>query len=189
VLSFADPLPHRPQRVLVAGVSGAGKTTLAARIALVTGGAHTEIDGLFHGAGWIPRDEFLDDVRSLAATASWTTEWQYSTARPLLADSADLLGWLDLPFWRVTFWRLVGRTIRRRTSREVLWNGNVEQPLWCIVADRNHIVRWGIRTRQMTATQVRALETTHPDLTVVRLRTNEQVEAWVAGPLTGPQLI
>ena len=32
VLSFDDPLPARPARVLVAGVSGVGKTTLAARI-------------------------------------------------------------------------------------------------------------------------------------------------------------
>ncbi|MBH0024950.1 hypothetical protein [Salinibacterium sp. SWN248] len=33
MLSCEDALPQRPRRVLVAGVSGAGKTTLALRIA------------------------------------------------------------------------------------------------------------------------------------------------------------
>lgn len=60
-----DPLPHPPKRVIVAGVSGVGKTTLSRRIAVITGGPHTEIDAIFHGPGWTPRPEFLADVRSL----------------------------------------------------------------------------------------------------------------------------
>ncbi len=65
-------------------------------------GPHKEIDALFHGPNWIPRPEFLDDVRALVQSEAWTTEWQYSAARPILAARADLLLWLDLPFWRVT---------------------------------------------------------------------------------------
>ena len=124
--SHKDPLPYPPKRVLVAGVSGVGKTTLARRISAITGGPHTEIDALFHGPAWMPRPEFLADVHSLLRTGSWTTEWQYDAARPLLAESADVLVWLDLPFVRVTLPRLLRRTIRRRWSREELWNGNME---------------------------------------------------------------
>ena len=91
MLSHDGTLSHRPRRILVAGVSGTGKTTLAARIAGITGGLPTEIDSLFHGPNWVPRPEFLDDVRALIATDSWTTEWQYGSARPLLAERADLL--------------------------------------------------------------------------------------------------
>ncbi|WP_341866772.1 hypothetical protein [Cryobacterium zongtaii] len=98
MLSADGALPLRPRRVLVAGVSGTGKTTLAARIAVITGGAHTEIDALFHGPKWVPRPEFADDVRGFIAAESWTTEWQYSAAREVLAERADLLVWLDLPF-------------------------------------------------------------------------------------------
>lgn len=104
----------------MAGVSGVGKTTLAGRIAALTGGPHTEIDALFHGPAWTPRPGFLGDVRSLIRTDAWTTEWQYDAARPLLAGNADLLVWLDFPFVRVTLPRLVRRTIRRRLSREEL---------------------------------------------------------------------
>ena len=81
MLSFGSALPYRPRRVLVAGVSGSGKTTLAGRIAAITGEPHTEIDSLFHGPGWVTRPEFLDDVRDFSSADSWTTEWQYGSAR------------------------------------------------------------------------------------------------------------
>jgi hypothetical protein len=76
-----QPLPHRPRRVLVAGVSGAGKTTLAGRIAEITGGPHLEIDAIFHGPDWTPRPEFVHDVRCFVSGDDWTTEWQYDIVR------------------------------------------------------------------------------------------------------------
>ena len=183
MLNTGDPLPIRPRRVLVAGVGGCGKTTLAGRIAAVTGGPHKEIDALFHGPNWIPRPEFLDDVRALVQSEAWTTEWQYSAARPILAARADLLLWLDLPFWRVTFPRILRRTTHRRWHRTRLWNGNVEPPLSQAITDPEHIIRWAVRTRRKYATIVPALQVQEPHLTMVRLRTDDEVEAWLAGPL------
>lgn len=184
--SYEDPLPHPPKRVLVAGVSGAGKSTLARRIAALTGGPHTEIDAIFHGPAWTPRPEFFADVRSLVSADSWTTEWQYDAARPLLAESADLLVWLDFRFVRVTLPRLLRRTIRRRWSREELWNGNIEAPLWTFLTDREHIVRWAIRSRRNYQAAVPRLIHDYPHLTVVRLSSPREAEAWLAGPLAGP---
>ncbi|WP_174777043.1 AAA family ATPase [Cryobacterium lactosi] len=183
MLSYDGALPQRPRRVLVAGVSGTGKTTLAARIAGLTGGAHTEIDALFHGPNWVQRPDFLDDVRAFIAAESWTTEWQYSVARPLLAESADLLVWLDLPFLRVTLPRVIRRTIRRRVHREALWNGNVEPPLHTVFTDREHIVRWAVSTRRNYHQRVPQLALEHPHLVVVRLRSQREVERWLAGAL------
>lgn len=184
MLRFDDPLPRRPKRVLVAGVSGAGKTTLATRIAQVVDAPHTEIDALFHGPDWVPRPTFADDVRAMVAKPSWTTEWQYGSARPVLAAHADLFVWLDVPFMTVTFPRVVRRTLRRRLRREALWNGNVEPPLWTFFTDREHIVRWSIATRKNYQAQVPLLEAAYPDLTIVRLRTTREVESWLAGPLS-----
>ena len=183
--SHSDPLPCPPKRVLVAGVSGVGKTTLGRRIAAITQGPHTEIDAIFHGPAWTPRPEFLADVRSLIRTGSWTTEWQYDAARPLLAESADVLVWLDLPFVRVTLPRLVRRTIRRRWTREELWNGNREAPLWTVLTDREHIVRWAIRSRRNYQAAVPGLIHGYPHLTVVRLRSQKDADDWLAGPLAG----
>lgn len=183
MLSPHDDLPSRPRRVLVAGVSGSGKTTLAARIAAVTGGPHTEIDALFHGPGWTPRPSFLDDVRAFTAADAWTTEWQYSAVRPLLAERADLLVWLDVPFLTVTLPRVTRRTLRRLLRREVLWNGNVEPPLHTFVTDREHILRWSIATRHVYRERIPLLHASHPHLAVVRLRSTRDVESWLAGPL------
>jgi adenylate kinase family enzyme len=66
LLGPGDPLPRRPSRVLVAGTSGAGKTTLAARIGALLRLPHVEIDALFHGPGWRPRPTFEADVRRFA---------------------------------------------------------------------------------------------------------------------------
>lgn len=150
----------------------------------MVGAEHTEIDGLYHGPQWVPRASFVDDVAQLTGKNSWVTEWQYRDARDLIADRCDVLVWLDYRFWTVTFFRLVRRTIRRRTRHEVLWNGNTEQSLLRFLVDPTHIVRWGIRTRNLYQDLVPAAATAHPQLVVVRLRTPAQLDAWIAGPLT-----
>ncbi|GAA4866246.1 AAA family ATPase [Pseudonocardia benzenivorans] len=181
-LGPADRLPARPARVLVAGTSGAGKTTLSARIAALTGAPHVEIDALFHGPGWTRIPTFVADVEAFSAQPAWVTEWQYSAVRDLLADRADLMVWLDLP--RATVMRQVSvRTMRRRLGREVLWNGNVEPPLRTILTDREHIVRWAWDTHHKTALRITALATRRPALPVVRLRHRRDVDRWVDGPL------
>ncbi len=183
MLRFDDPLPRRPERVLIAGVAGTGKTSLAARVAEALGIPHTEIDALYHGPDWVPRPEFLEDVHFLANAESWVTEWQYATARPILAARADVVVWLDLPFLTVTLPRVVRRTIRRRARREVLWNGNVEPPLRTFFTDREHIVRWAWSTRSKYRVKVPALEPEYPHLTVVRLRSQRQVDSWLRDQL------
>lgn len=124
-------------------------------------------------------------MRSLVRGEQWTTEWQYDAARPLLADSADTLVWLDLPFMRATLPRLVWRTIRRRWSREELWNGNIAAPLWTVLTDREHIVRWAVRSRRNYETAVPRLIHDYPHLNVVRLRSQHEAEEWLSGPLSG----
>ena len=178
VLTADDPLPSRPHRVAVAGVSGVGKTTVARRVAEVLGCPHVEIDALFHGPDWVPRADFVADVERFSAQEAWVTEWQYADARGLLAERADVLVWLDLPF-ALTLSRVVRRTLRRRLRREHLWNGNVERPLHTFLTDREHIVRWAISTRHKYDGLVSAAERDFPRLTVVRLRSRDEVDQWV----------
>lgn len=183
MLRADDPLPLRPRRVLVAGISGSGKTTLAGRLAPLLDVAHTELDALHHGPGWVPRPEFLDEVAALAAAPQWLTEWQYAAARPVLAARADLVVWLDQPYL-VPFARLVRRTVRRRVRREVLWNGNVEGPLRAFWTDPGHVVRYQWTHRHKYHRDlVPRLQREHPDVVVVRLRSTGEVERWVTGPL------
>ncbi|GAA3455147.1 AAA family ATPase [Dactylosporangium matsuzakiense] len=182
LLGPLDPLPYRPRRIIVAGPSGAGKTTLARRISAVLGIVHVEIDGLYHGAGWVPRPEFLEDVYRFTAAPQWVAEWQYSAVRGHLAQRAELLVWLDLPRYRVMR-QLVRRTVRRRVRREVLWNGNVEPGLWTVVTDPEHVLRWSWTSHHRTPMRVRELLERRADLPVVRLRSHTESRRWLGGPL------
>ena len=171
-------MPGRPERVVVAGASGSGKSTLAARIGVLLDLPYTEMDSLFHGPGWVPRPTFEADVDALVAGERWVTEWQYSHARPLLAERADLVVWLDLPYPLVLA-RVVRRTVRRRLRREELWNGNQEGPLHTFFTDPEHIVRWSWQTRNLYDERVPALAAERPDLPIVRLRSRRQVRRWL----------
>ena len=182
MLSADDPLPSVPRRILVAGTSGSGKTTLAGRIAAVAGVPPTEIDSLYHGPGWTPRDSFMLDVATLAGQPAWVTEWQYGIARPVLLERSDLLVWLDLP-QSLVMRRVVRRTTQRRLRGTVLWNGNQEASLSSFFTDPDHIVRWAWRTRHANAERVADAVVSRADLPVVRLRSQREVDQWVGGPL------
>jgi adenylate kinase family enzyme len=183
-----DQLPAAPRRVLVTGTSGSGKTTLARQIAAVLGIPYVEIDALYHGPGWVPRPSFVCDVAELVAQPAWVTEWQYGQVRPLLAAQADALVWLDLSRSRV-MWQVIRRTVRRSCRCEMLWNGNLEPPLWTFFTDAEHIVRWAWRTHQKTAARVDAVLEQRPELPVIRLTSHAAAGAWVTGPLAVAHLM
>ena len=182
MLSADDPLPFRPRRVVIAGTTGVGKSTLARRLAALWDLEYTELDSLFHGPGWTPRPGFLDDVRAVAAGERWVSEWNYFGAGggQILGERADLAVWLDLPR-RVARLRLLRRTVRRRLRRERLWNGNVEPPLWTVLRDRDHILRWEMRTHGTWKKRMPVVAAEY-DLTVVRITHPRDLERWLEGP-------
>ncbi len=97
MLGADDVLVPEPRRVLVAGTTGVGKTTTAGRIGRALGIRHTEIDSIYHGPDWTPRESFLEEVEAYTSEPTWVTEWQYTLARDMLAARADTLVWIDLP--------------------------------------------------------------------------------------------
>ncbi|MBO0981134.1 AAA family ATPase [Microbacterium sp. SD291] len=183
MLSADDPLPFRPERVLIAGVTGSGKTTLARRLAELWDIRHVEIDGLFHGPEWTPRPTFLDDVRAFAAEERWVTEWQYTSkgTDEILTPRAQLALWLDYP-WPVVRTRLVRRTIGRSILRTEMYNGNVEKPLWRLLATRDpdeNILAWQSKTRSFWAERMPAKREQFPHLIIVRLHHPRETEQWL----------
>ena len=165
-------------RVAIAGVSGAGKTTLATRLSFVAGIPHTELDALHWGPDWTTRPEFMDDVRELVARDRWITEWQYRAARATVIERATLLVWLDVPF-STTLARAVRRTVRRRIRDEELWNGNREPGIRHAVLRPDGVIRWAISTRRKYRALVAATRAKRPELPVLRLRTQRDVEALI----------
>ncbi|KQV03636.1 AAA family ATPase [Microbacterium sp. Root1433D1] len=182
MLCADDPLPFTPERVLVAGVSGSGKTTLSGRIGALWGLRHIEIDGLFHGANWTPRPEFLDDVRAFAAEDRWVTEWQYTSkgTDAILAPRAQLALWLDYPY-RVVRGRLMRRTLARGILRRELWNGNREKGPWNLLNrdPEENILAWQRATLHKWHERFPEMQERFPHLTVVRLRHPRETERWL----------
>jgi adenylate kinase family enzyme len=178
-LAWDDPVPPGPRRVLVAGSSGAGKTTLAAALGARWGIPHHELDALHHGPDWVPRPQFAADVAAFAASAEWVAEWQYDAVRPLLLARATLVVWLDLSRPRV-YAQVLRRTVRRRVRRTVLWNGNVEPPLWTVLTDPEHVLRAAVASHPHSRRLMQALLAAGDGPPVVRLRTRREVGRWLA---------
>lgn len=92
------------RRVAIVGSSGAGKSWLAGRLASVLGVAHVELDGSYHGPGWValPADEMRHelDVRCPADEA-WVADGNYETkGGSIVRAHADTVVWLDFPSCR-----------------------------------------------------------------------------------------
>lgn len=182
MLSAADPLPLRPDRVLIAGVTGSGKTTLARRVAKLWDLRHVEIDGLFHGENWTPRPSFIDEVRAFAAEDRWVTEWQYTSkgTDEILAPRAQVVLWLDYPY-RVVRTRLLRRTIGRSVLRTRMWNDNVEKPIWRMFSGdpEENIIAWQTKTLHKWTERMAEVPGDFPHLAIVRLRHPRETERWL----------
>ena len=100
------------RRVLVLGCAGAGKSTLARRMAAALALPLIELDSVFWRPGWVqaPREEFRDAVARLAATPAWVMDGNYRFTFDLRLPAADTIVFLDLPR-RICMWRVIMRTV------------------------------------------------------------------------------
>ncbi|MFB1298516.1 AAA family ATPase [Mycobacterium sp. pW049] len=147
---------------------------------------YVEIDSLFHGPNWEPRRDFVRDVESVISGDSWVIEWQYSAVRAKILERADTLIWLDLRT-PLSLYQLTRRTVRRRLGKVELWNGNYEGPLLSVFTDSDHILRWGIRTRNKLRGRIPAVAVSHPNVRVVRLATHRDIELWLRHVAAKPE--
>ncbi|MFI6871110.1 AAA family ATPase [Nocardia sp. NPDC050406] len=167
------------RRILVSGISGAGKTTLATILAAHWALPRYELDALRHGPGWVPRAEFVSDVERFAATDAWITEDQYyEKVGPLLWSRADTVIWLDLPRTTIMH-RVIRRSVARALTRRELWNGNRESVRdWL---DPDHPIRHAWARHAQRRRQIEARIPAYPHVSVIRLRTAAEAAAWLRG--------
>lgn len=168
-----------PKRIAIVGTSGAGKTTLGRALAARLDAPFVEIDALQHKAGWVRASD--GELRAgIEAVIGRHDRWVvdntcHSRLGELITGPVELIIWLDLPL-ATKFVRLVRRSWRRVTRRELLWNGNFETWRDVVVGPDSvlqHMVRAHFRQRRTQPHPAHAHKT-------LRLRSPAEVERWLA---------
>ncbi|MEZ4707967.1 MAG: hypothetical protein R3A44_12205 [Caldilineaceae bacterium] len=114
------------QKLLVMGISGAGKTHFSRQLAALTRLPLYHMDSIIWGAHWAEIDETIvqQKLDALAQTNGWIIEgWIDWYSRAIIA-SADAVIYLDFPGW-LAVWGGLQRWFRHRKS------GRPELPPGC----------------------------------------------------------
>lgn len=174
------------RRVAVIGTSGAGKTTVAGRLAERLGVPHVELDALHHGPDWAEPE--LEDFRRRVSEAisgeGWVVDGNYMHKLDnLVLERTDTIVWLDLPL-RTSLRRLWRRTTTRIRDDVELWSGNKESwrgAFW----GRESLFAWTVRSHiaRKRSLPPRLGSPQLARVRVVRLRSQREVERWLAAPV------
>lgn len=161
------------QRILVIGSPGAGKSTLASRLAGSLGLPLIHLDGEYFGPGWTmpSRSEWRERVKALAARPAWVMDGNYASTFDIRVPRATAIVWLDLPRWRcllAVLWRVVKNYGRPRPD---LGSAGPERFDWSFM-------RWiWSYPRTMRPKTARMLERLGPDQRVYVLRSRSDIPA------------
>ena len=167
-------------RVLVYGVTGSGKTTLARQIAERTGLPWHSVDELTWNPGWVevPGDEQRRRIVAICAQDRWVLDTAYGKWLDVPLARVQLIVALDYPRW-LSLSRLIRRTVMRAIDRRQICNGNTES--FRQAFSRDSIIVWHFRSfaRKRERMRAWAADTTGPE--VVTLTTPAATRRWLAG--------
>ncbi|HEY0698289.1 MAG TPA: AAA family ATPase [Micromonospora sp.] len=146
-----------PSRILVYGVYGAGKSTLAQRLAERLGLPWYPVDDLLWEPGWVEVPVALQRSRieAICRRDRWILDGAYHGWRDVPLARADLVVGLDYPRW-LSFSRLLRRTVGRLWTGETVCNGNRESMGSVLSRDSIlvwHVTSFGRARRRMRAWQ------------------------------------
>jgi adenylate kinase family enzyme len=171
-------VPVPPRRIVLVGVTGSGKSVLAARIAEQLGAPYVAMDELYWAPGWVevPEDERAARYATLAEGERWVADALPRAGRGALLSRADVVLALDYPRW-LSLQRLLRRTARRLVTREPICNGNTET--LHKVLGRDSIIAWHFRSFTAKHQQIAALAGDPGGPSVVRLTSPSATDAWL----------
>lgn len=166
-------------RIVCYGVTGSGKTTLAARLGELTGLPWHEADRHTWEPGWVqvPEDEQRRRIERLVGAPQWILDTAYGSWIDVVLPRADLVIALDYDRW-LTLVRLLRRTVLRLVDRHEVCNGNTESLR--NLFGGNSIVRWHFASFSRKRARMAAWEADPAAPPVLRFRSPRETEAWLA---------
>lgn len=168
------------ERILVIGSPGAGKSTLASRLAGRLDLPLIHLDREYFGPGWAmpSREEWRERVKALAAKPAWVMDGNYASTFDLRVPRATAIVWLDLPRWQCA-WSVLWRVARHYgRPRPDLGDAGPERFDWSFM---RWIWSYPEKMRPKTA---RMLERLRPDQRAFVLRSRSDIPALEAALAT-----
>jgi len=167
-------------RILVYGVTGSGKSTMAAKLSSATGIPWYSVDDLTWEPGWqvVPVDEQRRRVEAICQREDWIIDSAYSAWLDVPWARVELIIGLDYPRWQ-SFGRLCRRTLIRMVDRTVICNGNRESLRNTLSKDS--ILAWHFRSFTSKRARIRAWEADPSAPAVQRIRSARESATAVAG--------
>jgi adenylate kinase family enzyme len=168
----------RHRRIVIVGVTGSGKSSLAVRLAAIGGMPHVRVDDLMWRPGWVQ----LDASAQAAAVAphvdadAWVLDGLWTATREVVLPRTDLVIALDYAR-RVSLGRLLNRTVHRIRSHEPACGGNTET--WGTALSRDSIVAWHFRTFDRKHEQIEQMVAAPDGPPVLRFTDPRATDAWL----------
>lgn len=178
-ITIQDRHPNvaRFQKILVYGVCGSGKTTLAKKIAEITQLPFHSADDMAWLPGWVmtsPESQ-RQKIADIMSQDQWVLDTAYGTWLDLVINEAQVVVCLDYPRW-FSFWRLVKRTVSRAIDKKPVCNGNVET--WRQTFSRDSILVWHFRSFQRKRRRIREWQE-DPNRETVVFKSAQATEIWL----------
>jgi adenylate kinase family enzyme len=181
-MNTGDPIGQGApiRRIMVYGVTGSGKTTLARRIGERTGVPWHAVDDLTWQPDWVPvpKDEQRRLIEELCAGDSWVLDHGYGAWLDVVLRRVQLIVALDYSR-PLSLGRLVRRSVINVVTRRPTCNGNLET--WRALLARDSILRWHFKSFSGKRNRIRGWATDPDGPSMIVFRRPADAERWLRG--------
>lgn len=164
------------KRVLIIGSSGAGKSTFARRLGLISGLKVIHLDRLHWRPNWAEpsKEEWKRIVADALKGDSWIMDGNYGGTMKMRLAACDTVIFLDMPRWLCVYRVIRRSTIYRKAARPDMADGCEERFDW-------DFVKWVWQYPTRSKPRVESLLSAVPSSTkVIRLSSKVQVEQFLS---------
>lgn len=168
------------KRIIVAGVSGSGKTHTARVISKLLNIPHFDLDNYYWESGWVGKDrqQFNEIVSDLTSNNTWVISGNFSNTEMPIFERCDHIIWLDYSIFRCLA-QSFARSIRRIIKKEPCCNGNFES-FRQLFFSKNSIILWVLTSYNKRRTFYNQLfSSNYKTKTLIKFSSIDETNAWL----------